>query len=160
MLNVGCCRAADTATRCPVRSVEATTWRDGGFPDAIPGCRFEAQSVPTNREDGVVTRLGELPTRFWRSGKQFLLTPDNQVWEKENGECYVWECYQGQYCRDISVPPIRWVDLVKDRPPVISITPVEAITILMLKRIEEVNLRAEAGLNEHKFDNDHYRPDE
>jgi len=90
---------------------------------------------------------GELPTRFWRSGKQFLLTPDNQVWEKEYGNCHVWGSHQGGYGRDESVPPIRWVDLVKDRAPVITIGHVEAVLVLLMKRVEEVAKSAQNPLD-------------
>lgn len=88
---------------------------------------------------------GEVPTRFWRSGKQFLLSAEGIVWEKENGNCYAWESCGGQYQRDATLPAVRWTDLIKDRFPVITITPVEAITILMMRRVEEVARNAEGA---------------
>lgn len=92
-----------------------------------------------------MTDPGQVPVRFWRSGKQFLLTPDNTVWEKEHGMCYSWDQWRGQYGRDDTVPAVRWVDLVKDRAPVVTISHVEALLILMMKRVEEVAKNAQAG---------------
>lgn len=88
---------------------------------------------------------GEVPTRFWRSGKQFLLSAEGLVWEKETGNCYVWSSTGGEYQRDATIPSVRWVDLVKDRFPVITITPVEAIAILTMRRVEEVARNAESA---------------
>lgn len=90
---------------------------------------------------------GEVPAGFWRSGKQFLLTPDNQVWEKEGKLVYAWDCWKGEYQRDNTLPPLRWTDLVKERAPVITVTPTEAVLVLIMKRIEEVNKVAETPLN-------------
>jgi hypothetical protein len=81
---------------------------------------------------------------------QFLLAPDGQVYEKENGMCHAWDSHRGVFGRDFSLPPIRWVDLVKERAPVVSISLVEAMMILMLRWIGEVKDDAQENLSDHK----------
>lgn len=101
---------------------------------------------------------GPIPASVWRSGKQFLMTPDGMIWEKEFGLCYAWDSYLGKFGRDDSLPPIRWVDLVKDRSPVKSVSIPEAMVALLAKLVQDVMISAKADLAEHKADNDHYRP--
>lgn len=102
---------------------------------------------------------GELPQRFWSRRAEFLLTPNNEVYEKDGQDCWLWENYKGRIGRDATLPPTSWTDLVKDRSPLVRVTHIEAAVILALQFTQEVYRDATQALNEHRSEeNPHYRP--
>lgn len=102
--------------------------------------------------------MNGVPPEVWRKAMIFVLTPDGGVWEIEpNGTAaWRWDSSNGLFGR-ASWEQTTHHDLMVTHGQLTPITTIEAMMVLMIRWVKEVEENAEAGLADHTAEYRHPR---